>query len=212
MVDKQTGQSRQIGFVQFDTLGNATAAMHVMNGMPRGTGKLSVTYADDDQEKLRRKLNRTLPAGSSPAVLSPIMSAQNYNQMGLHSHSDARTAELGRRGGHQPVTPSLMPVQWSAPYQVVPAMFPSYFDPATGQYFVMYPTAESYPAPQRPMEVLPTFGGYPGMPPGLFFAGPQSTSLDSNAPDTHPAGEESSQATPTTTRSSTTHLPKELHQ
>jgi len=57
MVDKQTGQSRQIGFVRFEHQKDATAAMQKMNGhkLEEEAPPLVVKYAETEHQRANRK-------------------------------------------------------------------------------------------------------------------------------------------------------------
>lgn len=57
MVDKQTGQSRQIGFVRFEHLKDATSAMQKMNGhkLDEDATPLVVKYAETENQRATRK-------------------------------------------------------------------------------------------------------------------------------------------------------------
>jgi len=58
MVDKQTGVSRQIGFVRFQGLDEASAALHAMNGkqLEATSPPLIVKYAESEQQKQARRV------------------------------------------------------------------------------------------------------------------------------------------------------------
>jgi RNA recognition motif-containing protein len=89
MVDRQTGNSRQIGFVRFANQEDATAAMADVNGVRLlpNSPPLVVRYAESQSQRLVRKAKK-LPSGSS-AASSPTAIPTNIGATGNPVHSPA---------------------------------------------------------------------------------------------------------------------------
>jgi len=78
MVDKMTGESKQIGFVRFEELEHATAAMHAMNGhkLAEDNPALIVKYAETEYQRTMRKSRQA--QYSPPASPSSPTSNMSY--------------------------------------------------------------------------------------------------------------------------------------
>jgi len=143
MVDKNTGQSRQIGFVKFEHLKDATAAMQKMNGhkLEEDAPPLVVKYAETENQKASRKarVHQNSPWGSrngaerverppSPANYSSF----NFSQMQAALYG---MPYIPTKGGYgmpygMPLTgyPYMMPLSahqvpvsplWRPPYELI---------------------------------------------------------------------------------------------
>lgn len=77
MVDKMTGESKQIGFVRFEELEHATAAMHAMNGhkLTEDSPALIVKYAETEYQRAMRKSRQT---SYSPPASPPSPTSMSY--------------------------------------------------------------------------------------------------------------------------------------
>lgn len=75
MVDKLTGESRQIGFVRYENQEDATKALNVMNGrqIDESQGPLIVKYAETENQRSARK-TRTIQTTSTYSSTSPPVS------------------------------------------------------------------------------------------------------------------------------------------
>eukprot|EP00002_Diphylleia_rotans_P023135 TRINITY_DN4546_c0_g1_i1.p1 TRINITY_DN4546_c0_g1~~TRINITY_DN4546_c0_g1_i1.p1 ORF type:complete len:467 (+),score=84.83 TRINITY_DN4546_c0_g1_i1:116-1516(+) len=68
MIDRDTGQSREIGFVRFETTEQATAAIRATNGTTLGPNStpLIVKYADSEEQKAERKQKNAVKYSKPP--------------------------------------------------------------------------------------------------------------------------------------------------
>jgi len=86
MIDRNTGLSRQIGFVRFERQDDANAAINEMNGykMSSSAPPLTVKYADTEEQKEARKALRaqhqqTTPSGQYwPGYVDPSWAAHMW--------------------------------------------------------------------------------------------------------------------------------------
>jgi hypothetical protein len=214
MVDKITGQSRRIGFVRYTTLDQAASAIQAMHGTTRGDGALNVKYADDERQKEARKRLRQSSAGSQtlPGIpnslsmhMDPSSSASMlsqghhmipqppYGMLSRHGSLEGRAAFSTRpapsvNGAPGPITaPSsagqFLPIPWA--YGWPTPVYTPVYESAHAPWLLVYPPDGYVGAPRAP-EAIPQ---YPYAMPSIYFPvdGP-------NAPDTRPAGEETSLA------------------
>mmetsp|Transcript_8293 Transcript_8293/g.13509 ORF Transcript_8293/g.13509 Transcript_8293/m.13509 type:complete len:393 (-) Transcript_8293:163-1341(-) len=143
MVDKQTGVSRQIGFVRFENQEDADRALHSMNGtkLEANAPPLIVKYAESETQKLmRRQRQITAPP-------PPLPRGGNNSAMRNHPSLAYRHIPVGSQGssyGHQqPVHVSMPQGQYMGEMYPVTYMTPSQHNPYTA------------PAPTPPMATYP---------------------------------------------------------
>jgi len=145
MVDKQTGVSRQIGFVRFENQEDADRALHSMNGtkLEANAPPLIVKYAESETQKLmRRQRQITAPP-------PPLPRGGNNSAMRNHPSLAYRHIPVGSQGssyGHQqPVHVSMPQGQYMGEMYPVTYMTPSQHNPYTA------------PAPTPPVSALLSF-------------------------------------------------------
>mmetsp|Transcript_8290 Transcript_8290/g.13500 ORF Transcript_8290/g.13500 Transcript_8290/m.13500 type:complete len:453 (-) Transcript_8290:163-1521(-) len=157
MVDKQTGVSRQIGFVRFENQEDADRALHSMNGtkLEANAPPLIVKYAESETQKLmRRQRQITAPP-------PPLPRGGNNSAMRNHPSLAYRHIPVGSQGssyGHQqPVHVSMPQGQYMGEMYPVTYMTPSQHNPYTA------------PAPTPPRSMyspapLPANAAHPSRP------------------------------------------------
>lgn len=129
MVDKQTGQSRQIGFVRFEHLKDATAAMQKMNAhkLDEEATPLVVKYAETENQRASRKA-RAHQRNSTERVERPP-SPNYFNFQSMHAALYGMPYLSPKAGGYVPYLPItgypyMMPLSpqqvplWRPPYMM----------------------------------------------------------------------------------------------
>jgi len=126
MVDKATGESKQIGFVRFEEVEHASAALHALNGhkLTEDSPALIVKYAESEYQRSVRKARQQPPQQYPPPASPPSPPMAYY-----------------------------YPNQQVSMYST-PMTYASYFQPTLPYYVTMMPYTSSY-SPPTPSWVPP---------------------------------------------------------
>eukprot|EP00276_Gloeochaete_wittrockiana_P000497 CAMPEP_0184675818 /NCGR_PEP_ID=MMETSP0308-20130426/88008_1 /TAXON_ID=38269 /ORGANISM="Gloeochaete witrockiana, Strain SAG 46.84" /LENGTH=298 /DNA_ID=CAMNT_0027123585 /DNA_START=382 /DNA_END=1278 /DNA_ORIENTATION=- len=114
MIDKQTGVSRQIGFVRFEKQEDADSALRSMNGtkLEPNAPPLVVKYAESESQKLSRRQRQQQQLLHSP--VGPGSGTLRSNSVHAYSHIVPHQPQVGMRptmyGMRGPQQMSTMPV------------------------------------------------------------------------------------------------------
>lgn len=131
MVDRNTGQSRQIGFVRFEQHESSQRAINEMNGykIEPNAPPLTVKFADTDQQKEARKVLRSQQQVllRGPMGPGPMNGGPGVNVIPVSDGNPAWVSMWypGGMVGGMNMVPGMMMVPGQPPYGTVPYYMPN---------------------------------------------------------------------------------------